>query len=286
MTRLFEHGLFVAAALAAHIVFFLSPATSGQDAGGVGGEAMISIAAAAPTVVEMVEDWERPPETMQQVTLEDVPEVQPPLELAQLPQIQRPPAPRAMVRLNALEAAVLDQANIDTTPAEAPAPPEPPKPEEKPEPEEPVEQAKPEPKEEPKPNVQKAKVESAGRAEEKAAGTGGSSQAGQSKRSTTASLSKGQQQELKAVWGSRILRRIEKRKKAVRGLKKDQRAKVWIHVANTGQVLDYGIRKSSGNPRIDDAALNAVRRSGTFPKAPKGFPGTEIKTSFWINFER
>ena len=286
MTRFFELGLFVAAAIAAHIVFFVSTPTSGQDAGGVGGEATLSIAAAAPTVVEMVEDWGRPPETTQQVTFNETPDILASTDLAQLPQFQHPLAPRASVRLNVLETTKLGQADIDTTPATVPAPPKPRKPEEKPEPEKPVQQVKPKPKEQPNPKAQTAKKETAGRAEEKSAGNGGSAHAGKTRQSKTASLSKGQHQELKAVWGSRILRRIEKRKRAVRGLKKDQRAKVWIHVANTGQVLDYGIRKSSGNPRIDDAALNAVRRSGTFPKAPNGFPGTEIKTSFWISFER
>ncbi|MBL3704652.1 TonB family protein [Sulfitobacter sp. BDSS02] len=134
-----------------------------------------------------------------------------------------------------------------------------------------IEQAQPEPK--PRKAAKPAPVakqESAGSTAQKSAGTGGTTQAGNSGSATVATLSKAQKASLEATWGGQIRTRIERRKRSPRGARGEGRVVLRITVARSGQVLKVAVARSSGNPLFDQAALQAVSRSGKMPSAPAG----------------
>jgi periplasmic protein TonB len=49
-----------------------------------------------------------------------------------------------------------------------------------------------------------------------------------------------------------------------------------VTVARTGQVLDVGVRTSSGWPAIDAAELETIRRAAPFPPLPSEMPGDPV----------
>ena len=134
-----------------------------------------------------------------------------------------------------------------------------------------IEQAQPEPK--PRKTAKPAPVakpESAGSIAQKSAGSGGTTQAGNSGSAKVATLSKAQKASLEATWGGQIRTRIERRKRSPRGARGEGRVVLSITVARSGQVLRVAVARSSGNPLFDQAALQAVSRSGRMPSAPAG----------------
>ncbi|MGI3170157.1 TonB family protein [Pseudooceanicola sp. C21-150M6] len=99
-----------------------------------------------------------------------------------------------------------------------------------------------------------------------AAGSGGSAQAGTAQNSGAKTVSKAAQQRAISKWGAQIRARIERRKRHPGG--SGGRVVVRLSVANSGQVTGAGIARSSGNGRLDNAALAAVRSAGRMPRAP------------------
>nr|WP_256471729.1 energy transducer TonB [Oceanicola sp. 502str15] len=71
-------------------------------------------------------------------------------------------------------------------------------------------------------------------------------------------------------WGAQIRSRIERRKRSPGGR---GRVVLRITVAASGQVTGLGLVRSSGNPRIDKAAIQAVRSAGRMPRAPQQLGG-------------
>ena len=49
-----------------------------------------------------------------------------------------------------------------------------------------------------------------------------------------------------------------------------------VTVARTGQVLDVGVRTSSGWPAIDAAEVETIRRAAPFPPLPSEMPGDPV----------
>ncbi|MEM6578324.1 MAG: hypothetical protein AAF678_07520, partial [Pseudomonadota bacterium] len=109
MKRAAEVVVFGLLALVVHVALFLARPEDGAEAGGSGGEAMISIEAATPTVEQMVEAWEQqaPPVAASEQTLDqpEAPDATPPpasIALAEAPnadlQVGRvsPPDPEAL----------------------------------------------------------------------------------------------------------------------------------------------------------------------------------------------
>ncbi|MEM7076223.1 MAG: TonB family protein [Pseudomonadota bacterium] len=335
MRRTGEFFFFVLIAIALHVALFVARSDAGADAGGVGGEAMISIEAATPTVEEMVEAWERqadaPPLNeadleMQQpdapqdvapppsIELADAPnaelqvarvatpdretlemsierlnqrplESQPQLDTLTLEQPEIQPTPELpqeqadrptpqTPRIAALRPPDADSVRVDTVPAEPTkaakaAPAESLRPVQRPEakPATQPQQKSPEPQPQ---TAQKADQTSQARAGQKAAGSGGGTQAGNAGQAQTATLSKGQKDSLKAVWGSKIRAKIERAKRYPRGENASGKVSVRLSVSRTGQLLGVSVRRSSGHPKLDAAAVASVKRAKRFPKAPKG----------------
>ncbi|TDE38291.1 energy transducer TonB family protein [Antarcticimicrobium sediminis] len=105
---------------------------------------------------------------------------------------------------------------------------------------------------------------------QQAAGRGGGAQAGNGNRSDRAALSPGQRNSLIAAWGAQITNRIERTKRAPRGLRKGGRVVLRLQVSRAGQLQSVSVRQSSGNAELDAAAIRAVRRAKRFPAAPEG----------------
>ncbi|MEM6481997.1 MAG: TonB family protein, partial [Pseudomonadota bacterium] len=329
MKRVAEAFIFALLAILVHVALFVARPDAGTEAGGAGGEALVSIEAAAPTVVEMVEAWEEQAQPVTQTDLAmdqpTVPDDTPPppsIELAEAPNAelqvariatpdretlelqieelkrnplqtqpqldtptpQAPPmqttpdltAPEvdrpelAQAQLAAMQLPQTDPVIVDTTPVEPTvseaAPSTSPRPEARPDP---VEQARaPQPaQEKPQPqNVPKAEQTTESRAGQKAAGTGGTNQAG-SAQARTATISQGQLNHLKGIWGSKIRAKIERAKRYPRGENASGKVALALRVSRAGQLLGVSVRSSSGSARLDAAAVDSVKRARKFAQA-------------------
>ncbi|KAA2314199.1 TonB family protein [Pseudooceanicola sediminis] len=306
MRRLLETAAFLALAVGLHVAVAIRvPSDGGSDAGGQGGQALVSLQGAAPGMVEMVKAWETPPEVAQPDT-PDMPQdaVADPAPLRPVAQTTPRPAfpsmelPQAQPDTTALPKIEQDvppppQAEPDPIPEEVAQPAPEPQPEPEPEPEQvaespltpalskrpqprPEDLAIPQPREKPTPKAvqadrtQKARKGGEGGATQRAAGNGGSQQAGTSNGRVKAGNGKAEAR-LEAVWGSQIRTRIERRKRFPGGLRGQQgRVVVRITVGRDGNVLGAQVVRSSGIAAFDQAAMAAIQRSGRMPAAPAG----------------
>lgn len=289
MRRLAEVLAFTALAIGAHLVALsLRASDTGLVASGEGGEALMSLQASTASIEELVEQWEKPPQTATPRTPPKL--VQPKADAPTLEQPATPDAPSlpALPKVAGL-AMPQPEALPDTDATAPPSPPVPPTPEPEPEQDEPenIEQAQPEiadirpqarperPKQParkaPREKNRKQKKNSAASAGQRASGQGGGQQAGLGSTSAAATLSKGQRQTLMSQWGAQVRARIERRKKyprAARGVSGTVRLRV--AVGSNGALQSVSIAQSSGNAHIDQASLRAVQSARKFPAAPKG----------------
>ncbi|WP_299506406.1 TonB family protein [uncultured Roseobacter sp.] len=294
MMRWLEFALFTAIAVALHVAFFVVKPNEGAEAGGVGGEEIISLQAAAPTVIEMVEAWERPTqvETEQDAVLD--PPTDPVTARPPLPSLQVQPAPRAEMRMAIMDPApTRDSLDIDTAPADPPPAPElDPETVETPAPDAvpdaaPTTRPKLRPERQPDPQTAKTSdAQSAGRAERRAAGSGGTAQAGNTGAAEVATASPGQQQQLQAVWGAKIRAKLARQQRYPRGTRQNGRTQIILNVARSGQILGVSVGRSSGVSALDQAALDAVKRARRFAKAPDDLPGSSFKFSLVLDWRR
>lgn len=320
MSRLIEASLFLSLAAAIHVGAFTASTIAGDGTGGgQQGVAQVTLAAASGSVAEMVQKWDRRPETL----LTPAKLIQPDINAAvqpaptqdhlpvraTLPQLAAlptaPQRPQIDTRLPAMPVTHQppqqpQQQPQQTTPDNlvrtlpdsplrpqtprkliAPQPPKPPvadaptipRPTARP-------KARPTPRAKPKPAqpLQKAQT---------AAGSGNAPVAGQAKpQKQTATLSSGQQKKLLAGWGARIKRKVLRRKTYPRGTTATGTTSIRISVSRTGQLAGLSIRKSSGNQKLDQAALRAVKRAGRLPKAPKGLTKTHYGFTLAMTFSR
>ncbi|MEM1005932.1 MAG: energy transducer TonB [Pseudomonadota bacterium] len=272
MRNALEICAFVAVALVCHVLAFAPGPKSGSASGGSGGDAIVSVAAAAPTVVEMVRNWEMPPKldvdipnplTVPQAVSQTVPAV---------PHLELENAPRAPVQVALSMPQDLDEVALDPP---APPPPPPPEPEAAADPL-PDTRPRPRPKTPEPDTARKADKTSAGQAKQTSAGSGGTSQAGAGA-AKVATGSPGQTAQLQALWGAKIQARIERNKRYPRGTDESGIVTVELMVSRNGQLLNYRIVRSSGTTVLDQAAMGAVSRAKRFPKAPKALAGDSFR---------
>lgn len=275
MRRLAEGMIFLGLALSLHMVIFAQRPPSGSEAGGVGGEALVSLAGATPQLAAMVETWEQPPQTAPQPDRLAMPV---PVESAppDMPQIDLTVAPDAPVQLSQSEqTAEARLPEIETT--TPPPPPPAAAPETVPRPQTRPERAEP---------SGTAQATQAGRTAQRAAGTGGQRQAGQSAAAQTSTLSSGQEAKLQAVWGAQIRSRIERGKRFPSGASGSGRVVVLITVSRSGSMLDYQIRTSSGSSAFDTSAMQAVARATRLPAAPPELTAPHYSFALPVLFSR
>lgn len=277
MKRLINTLFFLSFALVIHLVLAaLRQAEDGASAAGDGGESVMSVEASTASIAALVAAWETVPEVSDAVL--EAPQVLPP----QAPALSQPPRPEPAPRpqLAALLPPTMPQPPAPReTPLASPAP-APPPPEQRPDPE-----AKPEPKPKPAPRPKppapaQSNVSSA---QERAAGQGGGTQAGEAQSARDASTSKARQQSLQAQWGASIRARIDRRKRAPRGGGSGT-VVLSVSVAPSGALLAVSVRKSSGDGRLDQAALTAAQAAGRFAKAPKELTQPRYTFSLPVRF--
>lgn len=292
MRKAFEFSVFGALALGLHVALMADYPEQGADAGGAGGDALLTLVGATPQIETMVETWTRPPSAQPVVdTVQTLPEIERPL--LPMSSVRLDEAPNSRLRLAAMiepRPETPERPEIDTTPPPQPkVEPDPPKvtadrrPKKRPE-REPAKKPEQKPKSKAKP-AERAQRASAGSTAQKAAGSGGSAQAGNSGKAATKTLSPGKEASLIATWGARIRSQVERRKRHPGGRAKG-RVVLKISVVRNGQLQSVSVRRSSGQPALDAAAVAAVKRAGRFPAAPKQLTKPVFVFSLPINFGR
>ncbi|WP_376873790.1 TonB family protein [Albirhodobacter sp. R86504] len=262
-----------AVSLALHAAAFGFGAVEGSAmSSGEGGEALVSVEAGNATLTSMIEAFDSPQLPDQAL---DLPQSPPQIDLPApaVPIEALPPMP---------DLAVLQSA--PTIPQVATIKP-PPKPARK------VTPPKATPKRVAQPPAPKAsapsRVQQAGAQEQRAAGSGGGASAGAGGAAQAATVSKAQQNDLRASWGASIRARIERRKRYPSAAgRASGRAVVRLTVTSSGALAGVSLAQSSGNAALDAAALESVQRAGNFPAAPKGLGGGSFSFSLPISFAR
>ncbi|WP_421703720.1 TonB family protein [Aliiroseovarius sp.] len=297
-----ELPVFLALAAGLHIAVVLPGRLEGVTSGGVGGDALLSIQGSTASIAAMVQRWEEVPEVTPELEMAEAPppdvvpdqpefepvealslkarlDDAPPLPMIQreepVPMAEAPPKPMTPEAM-AVESSPRPQPRPEQAapPDTPPSPTRPESPRPTPAPEapsrpEPTEAAPPPPAPEPVPEppreTRRNAAPSVAVAPTRAAGQGGGAAAGSSGNAEVATLSQAQRQSLLQTWGAKIRARVARR--APRGRWKGQ-ALVQITVSASGQLMGVSLVRSSGNAELDQAALDAVRRAGRFPKAP------------------
>ncbi len=324
MSGLAEKAGFGLLAAGLHALAFAALPGNGVQSRGAGGESLVTLQGATPQFEAMVAAWTAPPETAQPPALTAPQPPAPDLVEPQPPQVSRAPEPvTAPARPNLpdspaapaaaqaplparmpapdiSQAPALPRPNTDPVPDErpeiAPTPPAPPRRQVTLPPDSPVAPAPPEamqaPSSPPPPQTARpdprpaprAQTASTGVQAQRAAGRGGASQAGTSGRAESATLSPGQRRSLMAAWGAQIRTRIERTKRFPRGVRGGGRVVLSVRVSRAGTLQGVAVRKSSGKPELDAAALRAVQRAGRFPAAPGELKKPVYTFSLPVNF--
>ncbi|PTW47079.1 energy transducer TonB family protein [Rhodovulum kholense] len=273
MKRAGELLAFVPLALALHVgAFALARPPQGGVAGaegGPGGDALVTLAAAPASYARLAEDWTEAPA--------------PETELAGLPAPEPEPEPKSVPRAEPLSAATprpaLPKLAEPRSEADLPAPPETVEPRRVPDPAptlrpeaRPARAARPAP-----PSEARAAQVARGRAEAAEAGAGATGGA--------PTLTPARASSLQAEWGARILARVDRSHRYPRGTRASGRALIELVLARDGQLVSARLVQSAGDPRLDEAALAAVRRAGRFPPAPRGLAAARYSFTLPLRFE-
>ena len=103
----------------------------------------------------------------------------------------------------------------------------------------------------------------------------------------TAKASPGAEKSLLADWGGSLRQKVERARRSPAGAA-GQTGKVTLRlsVATSGRVLGVAVLRSSGVAALDTAAVDAVRRAGRLPKAPKGLGAASYDFNLPVVFTR
>ena len=282
MSKVTEFFFFVGIAVAAHSALWIGIKPAGSEASGTTGAASVTLLASSGDVSEMVAEWNRPIETM--AHLPDAP-VAPDLARSAMVQHQKQatdwqgPSPT----ISQVEALSLPMATfqpeappvVDTTTPKIERPDRAPETSRRP-PNRPVvpTESPPEP----------AKESIATKAQNAADGQTGTN-AGRAEAQRSASLSKSQRQSLLAQWGASIRNGVERRKKYPHGTKASGTTVLRISVSRDGRLAGVSVVSSSGDKKLDQAAVLAVRKA-SYPAAPKGLVDPRYKFNLPVAFSR
>ncbi|WP_270726874.1 energy transducer TonB family protein [Shimia sp. Alg240-R146] len=292
--------------VAVHLAFVSPQLESGLESAGAAGADILQVMASTASIATLVENWDSPPEiaevaemptamsTASQMSptalvavsdpdfpapsqaisltvgaadappLPVAPSAEPPkvsLQSPIAPSVQKPPnAPALFPKTIPPQVA---------HPPKAPAVPKPPAEPVSPSQAKPVTPPKSADEAKPKPASQSAiQVQS-----RRASGAGGDTAKGNNGSDDTATISKAKHKRLAVKWGQQIRNRVARH--APKGVGKG-RAIVGFTVAANGKVSAIKLLKSSGNARIDQAALKSVRLAGNMPRAPRGLEVSSI----------
>lgn len=319
MIRGLEFAGFVALAAAVHAgIWTATP--EGGGAGGDSGADTVTLAASTPQMAALVEAWQRPVAVQEAVPAPrpaPTPDTRP---VALRPEAEhaRAPAPDALPESGRAP----DRPQIDSTPLPLPAPrvdtraPSASRPPEVPQQASPMPPkapaaaaARPTPPDAPRaptmatlPRADRTPPASQApsppstrprarpvapapaRQQDVASGTGGA-QAGGQAQTAAARIDDATRASLMGQWGGAIRTRIERHKRYPSGTRASGTAHLVLDVADDGRLLGVDLRRSSGDARLDSAALTAVRRA-RLPAAPDRLPGTRHRFNLPVAFSR
>jgi periplasmic protein TonB len=259
-------------ALALHVgVLWVAP-PGGGGAGGTGGEAAQGLAAAGPDMAALAQSWDAAPAVAARPGAEGVPSAAP-----------VPDAPAPVATTVPARPAVPGPPGDPAAPQAAPSPPLPDAP---PAPEAPPPEAAPVATA-PRPPARPAarRPAPAPVVASRAAGAGSALSAGAAGRDAPG-LSPEARQTLLARWGAAIRARIDRAARQAAPPGAAGTAHVTLIVARGGALEAARLARSSGDPGVDRAALEAVRRAGAFPPAPAGFDAPQQLFTLPIGFRR
>lgn len=306
MKALFEFSGFLGLATALHLGLLSTVPEMGAQAGGEDAVSAIALAASSPELNARVQEWERPPEQVNVAAPTTPPQMAspPPMDMAMpdrpvsdlaqplglaglalpagLPaldlSVPPPPEPKPDVMASR-------RPKLRPMPEPAPVQPASPRPEpplSKPPEAKPTEPkpSEPTPKEVAKPAPQKpvkpAKPALAQTASKPAvaAGAGKADQSSKPGRSA---------KKLMAQWGGQIRVAIERRKRYPSGTRSSGTVRLAVAVHSSGRLTSVRVSRSSGDARLDKAALLAVSKA-RFRAAPKGLKAGVHKFTLPMSF--
>lgn len=99
-------------------------------------------------------------------------------------------------------------------------------------------------------------------------------------------LSRAERKSLLAAWGAQIRNEVEEAKRAPRNVRDTGRTILRITVSREGQLEAARVLEGAGSERLDQAALEAVRRAGVFPSAPEALDLARMSFDLPIQFTR
>ncbi|WP_104019447.1 TonB family protein [Roseovarius nitratireducens] len=319
MIRGLEFAGFVALAAAVHAGLWTA-APEGGGAGGETGTDTATLAASTPQMAALVETWQRPvavqdaapaprpapaPDTQPVALRPEAGHAAPPTPDAlpdttrapHRPQVESAPLPLPVPRV---ETRAPSASQPPEAPQEAaPTPPNRPVPTPRPAtPDAPrapamaalpqVDRSPPAVQAPPPPDTRpraRPATPAPARREEVARGTGGAQAGGQAQTATPARIDNATRASLMGQWGGTIRSRIERHKRYPSGTRASGTAHLVLDVAADGQLLGVGLRRSSGDARLDAAAVRAVRRA-RLPAAPDHLPGARHRFNLPVAFTR
>ena len=271
MIRFIEGIVFTTLAAGVHVgLWYAAPGELGSSASGDQGAHRASLVAASASQAALVEAWQTPPAVAQ-----TIPVAQPAPDAASDPAVMTKPAtpPAAKPSVQALmPPAAIQMPSVDTTPPPPPI-----------QHAEPVPQTAPPPATRPKARPARAAAPSPAK---QAAGQGQTAAKGSAGAAQTQSQTKAQSTALRAEWGARIHRKIQRNMIFPRGASAGGTAKLALVVSRSGQLRAVRLIRSSGDADIDQAAMRAVKRAGRFDAAPKGLGDDAYDFSLSLSFLR
>lgn len=124
------------------------------------------------------------------------------------------------------------------------------------------------------------------RRKETARGSGGQDQAGGMARTEApATIDTAARASLMGQWGGAIRARIERQKRYPSGTRAQGTVHLVLDVGGDGRLLAVGLQRSSGDARLDAAAMTAVRRA-RLPAKPDALPGARHRFNLPMAFAR
>ena len=274
------------AALGLHLgaaSWVLHDAVGGLESSGDNGDATVTLMSAGQNIVELVAEWETPPEA---TIVPQLPQFTAPDFASNAPMATTEPAPAAP----AAPTAPMNELPLPNTPSIATQPSTPQRP--------PVNTATaddPRPAarpanlmERPDPTPQRAtptpQRPSAPNISQTASGSGGGTNAGATTNSAPA-ISNAERASAMADWGARIRNAVERRKRVpsnARGV--TGRVVLTLSISRTGALQSVSIKQSSGNAALDQAAVTAAQ-SARYRAAPDVLTDSVYSFNLPIAFE-
>lgn len=286
MRRALEPLAFLSLATALHAGAWVSfgAGGGGASAGGSGGEAALTLAAAGPQVAALVARWQAPPAIATAPAAPAAPaapEAAAPEAAVPDPPAPGPAAPRRA--LAALPTATPDAAVDVALPARPPAPAAPVMAAPAAAPRPPASPPRPRPDPSAAPPGPAASGEA--RPAQRASGSGGGTRSGRASAPPADAAGPGARA-LEAEWGAAILSRIAWQQRYPAGARASGTARVLVTVGRDGRLAGARLAGSSGDAALDRAALEAVRRAGRFPPAPRGLEKASYVFGVPMTFRR